>query len=80
MSCWKDEWPHLPVCDDIMGRTPAEKVQRLQERLAQNPGDSAGPGGAGGLGPPARGAPAGLDAPALAGRCRARGAARRAAC
>ncbi|QCB47776.1 hypothetical protein [Hydrogenophaga sp. PAMC20947] len=40
MSCWKDEWPHLPVCDDIMGRTPAEQVQRLQERLALNPGDS----------------------------------------
>ena len=40
MSCWKDEWPHLPVCDDIMGRTPAEKVAKLQERLAGNPGDS----------------------------------------
>jgi hypothetical protein len=40
MSCWKDEWPHLAVCDDIMGRTPAEKVARLQERLAQNPGDA----------------------------------------
>ena len=40
MSCWKDEWPHLAVCDDILGRTPAEKVAKLQERLSQNPGDA----------------------------------------
>ncbi|MDP3887535.1 hypothetical protein [Hydrogenophaga sp.] len=40
MSCWKNEWPNLPVCDDINGRTPAERVARLQERLAGNPGDS----------------------------------------
>jgi len=40
MSCWKNEWPNLPVCDEINGRTPPERVQRLQERLAANPGDS----------------------------------------
>ena len=40
MSCWKDEWPHLQVCEEILGRTPEEKVAKLQERLAQNPGDS----------------------------------------
>ena len=40
MSCWKNEWPNLPVCDDINGRTPTERVARLQERLAGNPGDS----------------------------------------
>ena len=40
LSCWKDEWPNLPVCDEVLGRTPAEKVARLQARLAQNPGDS----------------------------------------
>jgi hypothetical protein len=40
MSCWKDEWPNLPVCGEINGRTPQEKVQRLQARLAANPGDS----------------------------------------
>lgn len=40
MSCWKDEWPHLPVCEEINGRTPQERVARLQERLAANPGDS----------------------------------------
>lgn len=40
MSCWKDEWPHLAVCEEIVGRTPKEKVAKLQARLAQNPGDS----------------------------------------
>lgn len=40
MSCWKDEWPHLKVCGKIMGRTPFEQVAKLQERLANNPGDS----------------------------------------
>lgn len=40
MSCWKDEWPQLPVCDEINGRTPQEKVARLEQRLAQNPGDT----------------------------------------
>lgn len=40
MSCWKDEWPHLAVCEDIMGRTPAEKIEKLRTRLAENPGDS----------------------------------------
>ena len=40
MSCWKDEWPHLPVCEEINGRTPQERVARLQERLAANPGDA----------------------------------------
>ncbi|HAX22540.1 MAG TPA: hypothetical protein DCY64_19935 [Hydrogenophaga sp.] len=40
MSCWKDEWPNLPVCEEINGRTPPERVARLQERLAANPGDS----------------------------------------
>ncbi len=39
MSCWKDEWPNLPVCGDIMGRTPQERVARLEERLRENPGD-----------------------------------------
>ena len=40
MSCWKDEWPHLKVCEEIMGRTPEEQVAKLQERLTNNPGDS----------------------------------------
>lgn len=40
MSCWKNEWPNLPVCEEINGRTPQERVARLQERLAANPGDS----------------------------------------
>lgn len=40
MSCWKNEWPNLPVCGEINGRTPQERVARLQERLAANPGDS----------------------------------------
>lgn len=40
LSCWKDEWPHLAVCEDINGRTPEERWQRLQERLARNPGDT----------------------------------------
>lgn len=40
MSCWKDEWPQLAVCGDIMGRTPEEKVAKLRQRLAENPGDS----------------------------------------
>lgn len=40
MSCWENEWPHLAACEDIMGRTPAEQIARLQERLAQNPGDA----------------------------------------
>jgi hypothetical protein len=40
LSCWKNEWPHLAVCGDIVGRTPAEQIARLQERLAQNPGDA----------------------------------------
>lgn len=40
MSCWENEWPHLAVCSDIVGRTPAEQIARLQERLAQNPGDA----------------------------------------
>lgn len=40
MSCWKHEWPNLPVCDDINGRTLEEKVARLEQRLAQNPGDT----------------------------------------
>lgn len=40
MSCWKNEWPHLPVCEEINGRTPQERVARLQERLAANPGDA----------------------------------------
>ena len=40
MSCWKDEWPNLPVCEEINGRTPQERVARLQERLAANPGDA----------------------------------------
>lgn len=40
MSCWKDEWPHLAVCDEINGRTMPEKIERLRERLARNPGDT----------------------------------------
>jgi hypothetical protein len=40
MSCWQDEWPNLAACEDIMGRTPEEKVAKLQKRLADNPGDS----------------------------------------
>lgn len=40
LSCWKEEWPELAVCEDIMGRTPEEKVAKLQQRLADNPGDS----------------------------------------
>lgn len=40
LSCWKDEWPHLPVCDDINGRTAQERRDRLQERVARNPGDA----------------------------------------
>jgi len=40
MSCWKNEWPHLAVCGDIVGRTPAEQIARLQERLVQNRGDA----------------------------------------
>lgn len=40
MSCWKNEWPNLPVCDEINGRTLEEKIVRLEQRLAQNPGDT----------------------------------------
>lgn len=40
LSCWNDEWPQLAVCEDILGRTPAEKVARLQQRLVENPGDA----------------------------------------
>lgn len=40
MSCWKDEWPHLAVCEEINGRTVPEKIARLRERLAENPGDT----------------------------------------
>lgn len=40
MSCWKDEWPNLPVCDEVNGRTPQDKVARLEQRLAANPGDT----------------------------------------
>ena len=40
MSCWNGEWPYLAVCEDILGRTPAEKIERLKERLKGNPGDS----------------------------------------
>lgn len=40
LACWKDEWPHLKVCEEINGRTPAERWLRLQERLVENPGDS----------------------------------------
>lgn len=40
LSCWKDEWPHLKVCEEINGRTDVERWQRLQERLARNPGDA----------------------------------------
>lgn len=40
MSCWKDEWPHLKVCDEINGVTVPEKIERLKERLARNPGDA----------------------------------------
>ena len=39
MSCWKREWPYLPVCEEIMGRTPQEQVARLEERIKENPGD-----------------------------------------
>jgi hypothetical protein len=39
MSCWKNEWPHLQVCDEINGRTPQEQVARLEERIRENPGD-----------------------------------------
>lgn len=39
-SCWLGQWPYLPVCEEINGRTPAEQAQRLQVRLAENPGDS----------------------------------------
>ena len=65
MSCWKNEWPHLAVCDEIMGRTPAEKVQRLQERLAQNPGDSQALVELAAWAREPELAAAGLDAPAL---------------
>ena len=44
MSCWKNEWPNLPVCEEINGRTPQERVARLQERLGGNPGGSQGVG------------------------------------
>lgn len=40
MSCWKNEWPQLAMCDEINGRTLDEKVARLEQRLAQNPGDT----------------------------------------
>lgn len=40
LSCWKNEWPHLAVCEDINGRTPQERAERLKERLARNPGDN----------------------------------------
>lgn len=40
MSCWKDEWPNLPVCEEINGRTPQQKVASLEQRLAENPGDT----------------------------------------
>ncbi|MGM9424840.1 hypothetical protein [Hydrogenophaga sp. MI9] len=40
MACWKNEWPQLAMCDDINGRTLEEKVARLEQRLAQNPGDT----------------------------------------
>lgn len=40
VACWKNEWPYLPVCEQLNGRTPQEKVARLEERLAANPGDA----------------------------------------
>ncbi|WP_374640759.1 tetratricopeptide repeat protein [Hydrogenophaga sp.] len=40
LSCWKNEWPNLAVCEEINGRTPEERVARLKERLASNPGDN----------------------------------------
>lgn len=64
MSCWKNEWPNLPVCEEINGRTPPERVARLQERLAANPGDSQALVELTGLAHRPETA-AGLDAPAL---------------
>lgn len=40
LACWKDEWPHLAVCDDINGRTEPERWERLHQRLQRNPGDA----------------------------------------
>lgn len=40
LSCWKNEWPQLSICDAINGRTVPEKIARLRERLAANPGDA----------------------------------------
>lgn len=40
MSCWKREWPQLALCEDANGRTLEEKVARLEQRLARNPGDT----------------------------------------
>ncbi len=40
LSCWNNEWPRLPGCEETLGRTPEEKVIKLQAWLAQNPGDA----------------------------------------
>lgn len=53
VACWRGEWPQLATCEQINGHTPQEKVTRLQDRLAANPGGRTSAGGARGVRPPA---------------------------
>lgn len=40
LACWANQWPELDACASINGTTPPERVIRLKERLARNPGDA----------------------------------------
>ena len=40
-TCWLNQWPYPQACDRVLGVEPAERLERLRERLAANPGDSA---------------------------------------
>ena len=40
-TCWLGQWPNPDICAEVVGAEPKERLARLRERLANNPGDSA---------------------------------------
>lgn len=40
-TCWLAQWPNPDICAEVVGDEPKERLAKLRERLANNPGDSA---------------------------------------
>ncbi len=40
LSCWRDEWPNLPLCQAMTGTTPQDQLNARMRRLEAEPGET----------------------------------------